>query len=179
MYKGRPYTPRVVPEGGKLCLTAGERAHQGERNPRTAERIRRPRRGRTCIGRALRTCVAAIAALCRRRRPCFLKYPPVEIIISSCRAVISTTGCFSTGCFFNKHGRLRRRRASKARNTCPQSPSYTCSPPSGTIDMRHLSAGYARPKGLAHPRLSMVGPLRGPMYAHRAGDHEGRPYTCG
>ena len=71
----------------------------------------------------MRTCVAATAALCRRRRPGFLKYPPVEIIISSCRAVISTTGCFSTGCFFNKHGRLRRRRASKARNTCPQSPS--------------------------------------------------------
>ena len=38
-----------------------------------------------------------------------------------------------------------------------------CSPPSGTPDMRHLSAGYARPKGLAHPRLSIVGPLRGPM----------------
>ena len=42
-----------------------------------------------------------------------------------------------------------------------------------------LSAGYARPKGLAHPRLSMVGPLRGPMYARRAGDHKGRPYTRG
>ena len=38
-----------------------------------------------------------------------------------------------------------------------------CSPPSGTADMRHLSAGYARPKGLAHPRLSIVGPLRGPV----------------
>ena len=67
--------------------------------------------------------------------------------------------------FFNKHGRLRRRRASKARNTCPPSPSHTCSPPSGTPDMRHLSAGYARPKGLAHPRLSMVGPLRGPAFS--------------
>ena len=81
-----------------------------------------------------------------------------------------------TGCFFNKHGRLRRRRASKARNTCPPSPSYTCSPPSGTPFTLTLSAGYARPKGLAHPRLSIVGPLRGPMYAHRAGDHKGRPY---
>ena len=30
-----------VPEGGKPCLTAGERAHQGERNPRTG-----------CVGQA-------------------------------------------------------------------------------------------------------------------------------
>ena len=49
----------------------------------------------------------------------------------------------------------------------------------GRLAVGHLSAGYARPKGLAHPRLSMVGPLRGPMYAHRAGDHKGGPYTCG
>ena len=59
----------------------------------------------------------------------------------------------------------------------PYSRGCICSPPSGTPSPSVLSAGYARPKGLAHPRLSMVGPLRGPMYARRAGDREGRPYT--
>ena len=44
----------------------------------------------------------------------------------------------------------------------PYTRGCICSPPSGTPDMLTLSAGYARPKGLAHPRLSMVGPLRGP-----------------
>ena len=118
-------------------------------------------------------------------------YPPVGPLFL--RQVVSRQVVF-----FNKHGRLRRRRASKARNTCPPSPSYTCSPPSGTAYVLILSAGYARPEGLAHPRLSIVGyialarqssselglhsltrdvgPLRGPMYAHRAGDHKGRPY---
>ena len=33
----------------------------------------------------------------------------------------------------------------------------------GRLTAGHLSAGYARPAGLAHPRLSMVGPLRGPV----------------
>ena len=33
----------------------------------------------------------------------------------------------------------------------------------GRLTAGHLSAGYARPAGLAHPRLSIVGPLRGPV----------------
>ena len=68
-----------------------------------------------------------------------------------------------------------------------------CSPPSGTPSSSVLSAGYARPKGLAHPRLSIIQPLRGcdcrsssgavsdahlsAGYARRAGDRKGRPYN--
>ena len=122
-------------------------------------------RGRPPRGHAKRTCKEDMC--CGDSRPVS---PQATLFseISSCRnhhillssRYFSTgfltdcfpTGCFPTGCLFNKHGRLRRRRASKARNTCPPGISSwhvpvcgrpqgsplrsRCSPPSGTCVCR-------------------------------------------